>query len=241
MMQSMLHRLSKWLAAGFVCLALASPAADAWAQGGTWEDYMEAATAALQHRDFAEAGTQLEAALELAEAFAGADPRLARTLNNLAYIYRRVGRYHDAEPLYRRSVALREAALGPDHPNVATVLNNLAGLYQAQRRYDEAEALFVRALDIRERALGPEHPDVATSLNNLAGLYRVLGRDGDAEPLFQRSLDIIEKVHGPDDQRTAKWLFNLSRLYLAQGRFEEARNLEARARAIWVGRVQTDR
>jgi Tetratricopeptide repeat len=35
------------------------------------------------------------------------------------------GRYGEAEPLYLRSLAIREKALGPDHPDVATVLNNL--------------------------------------------------------------------------------------------------------------------
>lgn len=236
-----MHRQFWWVVVGLFTLTLTPPSTVVWAQDPSWVNHMTAATSALQRRDLAEAGTQLEAALELAEGFSVGDPRLARTLNNLAYIYRRVGRYYDAEPLYRRAADLHEETLGPDHPNVATVLNNVASLYQLQRRYDEAEALFVRALDIRERALGLEHPDVATSLNNLAGLYHVQGQADKAEPLFQRSLEILQKAHGPDDQRIAKWLFNMSRLYLAQGRFEEARNLEARARAIWVGRVGADR
>ena len=43
------------------------------------------------------------------------------------------GRYADAEPLYKRSLAIREKALGPDHPDVATSLNNLAELYRSPR------------------------------------------------------------------------------------------------------------
>ena len=34
------------------------------------------------------------------------------------------GRYAEAEPLYKRSLKIREAKLGPDHPDVATSLNN---------------------------------------------------------------------------------------------------------------------
>ena len=30
------------------------------------------------------------------------------------------GRYADAEPLYKRALAIDEKALGPDHPDVAT-------------------------------------------------------------------------------------------------------------------------
>ncbi|MEE8511990.1 MAG: tetratricopeptide repeat protein [Acidiferrobacterales bacterium] len=46
------------------------------------------------------------------------------------------GRYGEAEPLYKRSLAIREKALGPDHPDVATSLNNLARLYSAQGHHD---------------------------------------------------------------------------------------------------------
>ncbi len=51
-------------------------------------------------------------------------------LNNLAGLYDDQGRYAEAEPLYKRSLAIREKALGPDHPDVATALNNLAELYK---------------------------------------------------------------------------------------------------------------
>ena len=48
-------------------------------------------------------------------------PMSRLSLNNLAELYRAQGRYADAEPLYKRSLAIREKALGPDHPDVATV------------------------------------------------------------------------------------------------------------------------
>src|SRR5262249_32289298 len=74
----------------------------------------------------------------------------------------------DAEPLYKRSLAIYEKALGLEHPNVAMLLNNLAELYRAQGRYAEAQSLNKRSLAIQENALGPQHPDVAMLLNNLA-------------------------------------------------------------------------
>ena len=62
---------------------------------------------------------------------------------------------------YKRSLAIREKTLGPDHPDVASALNNLASLYHKQGRYAEAEPLYKRSLAINEKALGPDHPDVA--------------------------------------------------------------------------------
>ena len=53
-------------------------------------------------------------------------------LNNLAELYRAQGRYADAEPLLKRSLAIYEKVLGPDHPDVGLSLNNLAALYNNQ-------------------------------------------------------------------------------------------------------------
>ena len=115
-------------------------------------------------------------------------------LNNLAGLYRNQGRYADAEPLYKRSLAIDEKALGPDHPAVATGLNNLALLYSSQGRYADAEPLHKRSLAILEKALGPDHPGDATGLNNLAELVTFLpdlaragARDGCAR---RRLLDL---------------------------------------------------
>ena len=43
-------------------------------------------------------------------------------------------KYAEAEPLYERSQAIQEKALGPEHPAVAVVLNNRAGLLGCQVR-----------------------------------------------------------------------------------------------------------
>ena len=59
--------------------------------------------------------------------------RCRSSLNNLAGLYHAQGRYADAEPLYKRALAICEKALGPDHPDVALSLNNLAALYQRPR------------------------------------------------------------------------------------------------------------
>jgi tetratricopeptide (TPR) repeat protein len=73
----------------------------------------------------------------------------AGTLNNLAALYYLQGRYAQAEPLYKRSLAIMEKALGPDHPDVALSLENLAALYRATNRMKEAEVLEKRAAAIR--------------------------------------------------------------------------------------------
>jgi tetratricopeptide (TPR) repeat protein len=74
---------------------------------------------------------------------------VATSLNNLAECYQAQGSYAKAEPLYKRSLAIREKALGPDHPDVAASLNNLAVLYRATNRPELAQPLEARAAKIR--------------------------------------------------------------------------------------------
>src|SRR6202048_1669217 len=153
------------------------------------------------------------------------------------------GRSADAEPLYQRSLAIDEKALGRDHPYVATALNNLAELYRGQGRYADAEPLYQRSLAIREKALGRDHPDVARALHNLAKLYRGQGRYTDAEPLYQRSLEIYDKALGRDHPDVATSLNSLAELYRGQGRYADAEPLYQRSLAIYekaLGRDHPD-
>ena len=84
-----------------------------------------------------------------------------RDSDNLVTLLGDGDRYAEAEPFARRSLALREAALGASHPLVANSLNNLAVILDSTGRAQEAEPLLKRALDIRLHALGETHPDVA--------------------------------------------------------------------------------
>ena len=63
--------------------------------------------------------------------------QVSHSLNLLASLYWIRGRYADAEPLHKRSLAIVEKALGPDNHDFAVSLNNLAMLYH----YGDAEPL----------------------------------------------------------------------------------------------------
>ena len=95
-------------------------------------------------------------------------PAVAQGADDLAALNAQVGKlygegkYAEATEIGKRSLALSERKLGPDHPNVGTSLNNLALLYQAQGRYSEAEPLYKRSLALSEKALGPDHPHLGS-------------------------------------------------------------------------------
>jgi tetratricopeptide (TPR) repeat protein len=103
--------------------------------------------------------------------------KTSHLLTQTAVYYVSRAAYAEAEPLYRRALAIGEASFGPDHPSVARDLNNLARLLQDTGRLAEAEVPMRRALRIFEGPLGPEHPSTRTVRDNLAALEAEL-RDG---------------------------------------------------------------
>jgi hypothetical protein len=66
----------------------------------------------------------------------------ASQLINLGRLRNRQGSHAEGERLFRKALAIRERAFGPDHPQVAVALNSLAMAVGAQARHSEAEALF---------------------------------------------------------------------------------------------------
>jgi tetratricopeptide (TPR) repeat protein len=134
---------------------------------------------------FQEAISIAEKALEAAKRARGPEhPETAAALNNLGFLFEKIGDYDKAEPLYQEALRIRQKALGLEHHDTATSLNNLASLYQDMGEYTKAEPLYQEALRIRQKVLGSEHPDTATGLDNLGDLYRAMGKYAKAEPLL---------------------------------------------------------
>src|SRR6266516_1525282 len=140
----------------------------------------------------------------------------------------------------RRSLAIQEKELGPEHPHVALSLNKLAELYRNQGRYAEAEPLYRRSLAIREKALAPEHPDVARTLNDLALLFYNQGKYAEAGILYQRCLAILEKALGPHYPDLVTVLENYACLLRKADREAEAPKTEVYAKAIRAKQPQVN-
>ncbi len=156
------------------------------------------------------------------------DRDVAGALNNLAQLYGDQGKDAEAEPLFKRALAIMEKL----NADIAPELNNLAALYQRQERYADAEPLFKRALAIREQSLPPGHPELGKYLNNLATLYEKQGRHANSEPLFKRALAIYEKAAGPVHPAVATVLNNLGQVEKVQERYGDAEPLIRRSLAI---------
>lgn len=62
--------------------------------------------------------------------------------------YETQGEYAQAEPLYKRALAISEKALSPNLPFVVSILKNRAKLYRKTDRETEAEAIEKRVAAI---------------------------------------------------------------------------------------------
>ncbi len=140
---------TRLLLAGVLCLALAIQTA--CTPGIVWMWYDAAGIEAHQKGRYAEADQYLTVALKQAEKFGEQDARLATSLNHLASLYQDQGNYTQAEPLYKRALAIAEQASGSEYPDLATTLENYAELLRKTNRDAEAANPEARAQAIRAK------------------------------------------------------------------------------------------
>jgi hypothetical protein len=119
---------------------------------------------------------------------------VATALNNLAGLLRATNRLVEAEPLFRRALAIDEQSYGLDHPTVATHLNDLALLLRATNRLGEAEPLYRRSVQILigfHRQTGHEHPNFRVILTNYLVLLEAMGR---TQSQIEQQLDELRRL-----------------------------------------------
>lgn len=103
-----------------------------------------------------------------------------------------MGKLDEAEPHYRRAVAILQSH-GEDDLRLVTAISNLGYLLCLQGNFSGAEPLLQKALAARKRVQGPEHPDYADCLADLGELYLVQGDTAQAEVLLRESLAMTRR------------------------------------------------
>ncbi|KAH8690065.1 hypothetical protein BGW36DRAFT_364793 [Talaromyces proteolyticus] len=82
---------------------------------------------------------------------------------NLASIYKKQGRWKEAEELNVQVMETRKRVLGAEHSDTLTSMNNLALTWKRQGRGAEAFNLMGDCKQLRTKTLGIEHPDTISS------------------------------------------------------------------------------
>jgi tetratricopeptide (TPR) repeat protein len=76
----------------------------------------------------------------------------AQSLDNLALLYDAQGKYAEAEPLFKRALAIYEKALGKDHPHVVAASRNYAALLREMKHENEKTKFEARAKKTHDKA-----------------------------------------------------------------------------------------
>ncbi len=113
--------------------------------------------------------------------------------NNLAMIYKSLGRRPLAEQHYLVALETLENHYGRNHERVAAVYNNLGSLYYTAGHPNQAKDMHAEALEIRQNVFGPNHPDVGQSWCNLATACYALEDDAGTRENYEKGLRIIEQ------------------------------------------------
>ena len=83
---------------------------------------------------------------------------VAKTYCNMAGLFEEQGDHDRALEYYRKALAIREKALGPDHPDTLDTVYNMGCLAEDSGDMAAAKALFVRAAKGFAKSRGPAHP-----------------------------------------------------------------------------------
>ena len=163
-------------------------------------------------------------------------PVTATCLNKLSLLLLYRDAFHEAEPLMRRALEIREKLYGErPHPDLAASLGNLGLLYFRLGEYEEAEEPLRRSLEILDSLGGKESVYLLSASNvrrTLGSLYASEGKFSEAQDLLKRVVDDTKKRFGKDSPEVAEAMATLGGVDLDYKQFNEAETWFAKALEI---------
>jgi tetratricopeptide (TPR) repeat protein len=153
---------------------------------------------------------------------------------NLAEAHRLSGEPARALPLFRKSRALYERLLGPDHPRVSSVLTQEGLLQMRDGKLGMAEQSLTHALEMVEKSCPQCVFERVAAENNLALLRIRQGKFAEADRLLTDVLTLQDKTEALPGQEIAVTLQSLAVVRKKERRYDDAERLQRRA-ALLVG------
>ncbi|KAJ6517581.1 hypothetical protein DFH09DRAFT_1287762 [Mycena vulgaris] len=152
-------------------------------------------------------------------------PETLRVMQNLAVIYRNLGKLQTAEELQVVVCDKRRKMFGDHHPETLRAMAGLGMIYSNLGKHQEAEELEAMVLDMRRKVLGNSHPETLHAMGNLAATYSHLGKLQEAEELEGIVLDMQRKILGNSHPDTLVAMGNLAFTYRSLDKLKEANDL----------------
>ena len=132
------------------------------------------------------------------------NPETMAIMLSVAYTYRILGNYKEAEDFYRKFLHYQEQTPGKEDNMTVNTLNDLAIVLTQQMKLDEAYQITTWNLEIRARLSGKDHKDSLDSMNTLTSILRAQNLYDQAEQLNQKALDLCTTKLGVSHPSTLK-------------------------------------
>jgi tetratricopeptide (TPR) repeat protein len=155
---------------------------------------------------------------------------------NIAEAHRVLGRLDRALPLFRKSRAIYERLLGPDHQRVASVMTQEGLILLQQGKLGMAENTLERALSLAGKACPDCKLERVSAENNLALLRIRQGRLAEADRLLSDVLALQEQSPELPNSEMAVALQSLAVVRQREKRFDDAERLKRRAALLLPAR-----
>lgn len=146
----------------------------------------------------------------------------AEMLQSLAKTMNALGLPDRAMPVLEDALAIRLAALGPDHHDTLESVNTMGLLHGYLGDYEAAHDRLRDTYERRARILGAQHPETLGTANSLGGALRRLGRLEEAAEIWTSTLNARRRILGDDDPATLISLNNVGVIHAIQGDLDGA-------------------
>ena len=164
---------------------------------------------------------------------AAADRRIT-LLQALTTNLRRQGRLAEAVAAGRDSLALAEAAFGPEHHTTGYAMIHLADhVSDIEQDLAAAERMYRKGLELMRREHGDRSVRLLHGMNSLGRLLSARA-DPEAELVFRAALDISRSATGPDHPRVADQMHKLAAALAKLGRLAQAEALARESLALTI-------
>jgi serine/threonine protein kinase/tetratricopeptide (TPR) repeat protein len=170
-----------------------------------------------------ESMSQLQQALDLAQAQNGNDDRLVLKIkNDLATLHQAMGNLELAIPMFEQALELAKKVHGPFHHNTIEKMNNLAGARRDQGDFEVAANLLEQANKQIVKRRGKKHPESLRSLMNWGEVVSALGDQTKAIPMLTEARQGLEETLGLHHRDTVYASIHLAQAEMANEGYEAA-------------------
>jgi tRNA A-37 threonylcarbamoyl transferase component Bud32/tetratricopeptide (TPR) repeat protein len=171
-------------------------------------------------------------------------PDTLTSLQNLASVAWREGKFAEAEAMGRRVLSMRRRVLGPEHEDTLWTQLRLGLFLLEQDKLDEAERFLRPGIELCKRTLGPDHVSTLFGQSDLAWVVWTKGKDDEAVALDRETLAGRRRTLGADNPDTLRSMGNLGFRLGYLGKLEEGealtrQSLEAKRRVLGAEHIET--